>query len=72
MPHAVPRAEQAGKKIVVVGAGPAGLEAARVAAELSALLDGETYVRPARELGERIRRENGAEIAADALATLLP
>lgn len=32
MPHIVPKAAQ-GKKIVIVGAGPAGLEAARVAAE---------------------------------------
>ena len=41
--------------------------AARVAAELRALLNGETYARPARELGERIRRENGAETAAEVL-----
>jgi 2,4-dienoyl-CoA reductase-like NADH-dependent reductase (Old Yellow Enzyme family)/thioredoxin reductase len=32
VPHSIPRAETA-KKVVVVGAGPAGLEAARVAAE---------------------------------------
>ena len=32
VPHTIPRAETA-KKVVVVGAGPAGLEAARVAAE---------------------------------------
>ena len=32
MPHDIPRA-RVGKKIVIVGAGPAGLEAARVAAE---------------------------------------
>lgn len=32
MPHVIPRAERA-RKVVVVGAGPAGLEAARVAAE---------------------------------------
>lgn len=33
MPHIVPKAEKGGRKIVVVGAGPAGLEAARVSAE---------------------------------------
>jgi 2,4-dienoyl-CoA reductase-like NADH-dependent reductase (Old Yellow Enzyme family) len=33
MPHIVVRAERTGRKVVVVGAGPAGLEAARVAAE---------------------------------------
>ncbi|MEX0760539.1 MAG: FAD-dependent oxidoreductase, partial [Tistlia sp.] len=33
MPHVVPRAAAPAKKVVVVGAGPAGLEAARVAAE---------------------------------------
>lgn len=32
MPHVIPRAERA-RKIVIIGAGPAGLEAARVAAE---------------------------------------
>lgn len=33
IPHVVPRSESAPRKIVVVGAGPAGLEAARVCAE---------------------------------------
>lgn len=33
LPHAIPRAGRAGRKVVVVGGGPAGLEAARVAAE---------------------------------------
>lgn len=33
MPHVIPRASGPAKKIVVVGAGPAGLEAARVAGE---------------------------------------
>ena len=33
MPHVISRAGNAGKRVVVVGAGPAGLEAARVAAE---------------------------------------
>lgn len=33
MPQIVPRAAAAGRKVVVVGAGPAGLEAARVSAE---------------------------------------
>ncbi len=33
VPHVVPRSEAPGKKVVVVGAGPAGLEAARVSAE---------------------------------------
>jgi len=33
MPHVVPRAEGSRKKVVVVGAGPGGLEAARVSAE---------------------------------------
>jgi N-methyl-L-proline demethylase len=33
MPHIIPRAEGPRKKVIVVGAGPAGLEAARVAAE---------------------------------------
>ncbi|MFO1146876.1 MAG: FAD-dependent oxidoreductase [Alsobacter sp.] len=33
VPHVLPRAREAGKAVVVVGAGPAGLEAARVAAE---------------------------------------
>ena len=33
MPHDVPRAELPGRKVVVVGGGPAGLEAARVSAE---------------------------------------
>jgi len=33
LPHTISRAEQSGRKIVVVGAGPAGLEAARVCAE---------------------------------------
>ncbi|MCK6449262.1 MAG: NADH:flavin oxidoreductase [Alphaproteobacteria bacterium] len=33
LPQSVPRAEKPGRKIVVVGGGPAGLEAARVAAE---------------------------------------
>jgi N-methyl-L-proline demethylase len=32
MPHVIPRAERS-RRVVVVGAGPAGLEAARVAAE---------------------------------------
>ncbi|RDD61347.1 NADH:flavin oxidoreductase [Ferruginivarius sediminum] len=32
MPHVIPKAEGRAKKVVVVGAGPAGLEAARVAA----------------------------------------
>ncbi len=32
LPHVIHRAEGAGKRVVVVGAGPAGLEAARVAA----------------------------------------
>ena len=32
MPHVVPRADRPGRKVVVVGAGPAGLEAARVSA----------------------------------------
>ncbi len=41
--------------------------AARVAEELTALFNGETYARPARELGERLRQENGAETAADAI-----
>jgi len=33
LPQLIPRAEKSGKKVVVVGAGPAGLEAARVTAE---------------------------------------
>jgi 2,4-dienoyl-CoA reductase-like NADH-dependent reductase (Old Yellow Enzyme family)/thioredoxin reductase len=33
LPHVIPRASCPGRKIVVVGGGPAGLEAARVAAE---------------------------------------
>ncbi len=33
MPHIVPKADEPGKKVVIVGAGPAGLEAARVSAE---------------------------------------
>lgn len=33
IPHVIARAEDAAKRVVVVGAGPAGLEAARVAAE---------------------------------------
>ncbi len=33
LPQLIPRSELPGKKVVVVGAGPAGLEAARVAAE---------------------------------------
>ncbi len=33
MPHEIARSERPGRKVVVVGAGPAGLEAARVAAE---------------------------------------
>ncbi|MBJ3775482.1 oxidoreductase [Acuticoccus mangrovi] len=33
MPHVIPRSEGPQKRVVVVGAGPAGLEAARVAAE---------------------------------------
>ena len=33
MPHTVPRADGARRKVVVVGAGPGGLEAARVSAE---------------------------------------
>src|SRR5579883_235270 len=33
LPHAIPRAAKPGRKVVVVGGGPAGLEAARVAAE---------------------------------------
>ena len=33
MPHVMPRAREAAARVVVVGAGPAGLEAARVAAE---------------------------------------
>jgi 2,4-dienoyl-CoA reductase-like NADH-dependent reductase (Old Yellow Enzyme family)/thioredoxin reductase len=33
IPHLIARADDAGKRVVVVGAGPAGLEAARVAAE---------------------------------------
>ena len=32
MPHDIPRAAEPGRRVVVVGAGPAGLEAARVAA----------------------------------------
>ncbi|MFZ1681679.1 MAG: N-methylproline demethylase, partial [Rhizobiaceae bacterium] len=32
IPHLIPRSPQPGKRVVVVGAGPAGLEAARVAA----------------------------------------
>ncbi len=33
LPHAIARSPRAGRKVVVVGGGPAGLEAARVAAE---------------------------------------
>jgi NADPH-dependent 2,4-dienoyl-CoA reductase/sulfur reductase-like enzyme len=33
IPHLVPRSTEPGKRVVVVGAGPAGLEAARVSAE---------------------------------------
>lgn len=33
IPQVIPRAENAGRRVVIVGAGPAGLEAARVAAE---------------------------------------
>jgi 2,4-dienoyl-CoA reductase-like NADH-dependent reductase (Old Yellow Enzyme family) len=33
IPHVIARSDRAGRKVVVVGAGPAGLEAARVAAE---------------------------------------
>ena len=33
MPHVIPRAPDPGKKVVVVGGGPAGMEAARVSAE---------------------------------------
>ncbi len=33
MPHVIPRADGPARKVVVVGAGPAGLEAARVSAE---------------------------------------
>ncbi len=33
LPHVISRSAEAGKRVVVVGAGPAGLEAARVAAE---------------------------------------
>ncbi len=33
LPHAIARAERPGRKVAVVGGGPAGLEAARVAAE---------------------------------------
>lgn len=33
IPHVIPRSPAPGKRVVVVGAGPAGLEAARVAAE---------------------------------------
>ena len=32
-PHIIPRSEEPGKTVVIVGAGPAGLEAARVSAE---------------------------------------
>ncbi|WP_460450909.1 oxidoreductase [Alsobacter sp. SYSU BS001988] len=33
LPHAIARSDRAGRKVVVVGGGPAGLEAARVSAE---------------------------------------
>ena len=33
IPHVVPKAEEPGRKVVVVGGGPAGMEAARVSAE---------------------------------------
>jgi len=33
LPHVIPRSERPGRKVVVVGGGPAGLEAARVCAE---------------------------------------
>lgn len=33
LPHAIERSDRAGRKVVVVGGGPAGLESARVAAE---------------------------------------
>ncbi|GGH16428.1 N-methylproline demethylase [Alsobacter metallidurans] len=33
LPHAIERSDRAGRKVVVVGGGPAGLEAARVSAE---------------------------------------
>lgn len=45
--------------------------AARVAAELSRLLDDPAYARRAAELGERVRQENGVAAACDAIERVL-
>ena len=52
MPHDVPKAEGAAKHIVVVGAGPAGLEAARVAGERGHRV---TLLEAAAEAGGQVR-----------------
>ena len=42
----------------------------RVARELKRLLDDPTYARRAKEVGEQVRKENGAAVAAVALEAL--
>ncbi len=51
MPHEIPKAEKAGRKVVVVGGGPAGLEAARVSAERGHRV---TLLEAAGELGGQV------------------
>ncbi len=51
IPHKIPRAETVGRKVVVIGGGPAGLEAARVSAERGHNV---TLLEAANDLGGQI------------------
>ncbi len=52
IPHVIPRAERSGRNVVVVGAGAAGLEAARVAAERGHVV---TMLEASGEAGGQVR-----------------